>query len=153
MYFKINTPKVILESFEDEIVLVNLDNGNYYSIDKIGEEIWRELEKGSSDSDISMGIRKKYQGNLQEIIDAVQAFIEELQKEELILPAMKSEVGGDREPGEKEAPEANKEKSAFEPPVLHRYTDMQDLIMLDPIHEVDESGWPSVKPDSSPEEG
>jgi hypothetical protein len=29
---------------------------------------------------------------------------------------------------------------------------MQDLILLDPIHEVDEDGWPSVRPDT-PEDG
>jgi hypothetical protein len=32
-----------------------------------------------------------------------------------------------------------------------KYSDMEDLIMLDPIHEVDESGWPHPKPvDGSP---
>jgi hypothetical protein len=24
---------------------------------------------------------------------------------------------------------------------------MQDLLMLDPIHEVDDAGWPSLKPE------
>jgi hypothetical protein len=28
-------------------------------------------------------------------------------------------------------------------PVLNKYTDMQDLLLLDPIHEVDERGWPN----------
>ena len=28
---------------------------------------------------------------------------------------------------------------------LNRYADMKDLLMLDPIHEVDEKGWPSKK--------
>ena len=44
------------------------------------------------------------------------------------------------------------ERLSFEAPILHKYTDMQDLLLLDPIHEVDEAGWPSVKPDS-PHEG
>jgi hypothetical protein len=36
---------------------------------------------------------------------------------------------------------------AFTQPVLEVYTDMQDLLLLDPIHEVDEeAGWPSPKP-------
>jgi hypothetical protein len=29
--------------------------------------------------------------------------------------------------------------------VLERYTDMQELLLLDPIHDVDESGWPHRK--------
>jgi hypothetical protein len=36
------------------------------------------------------------------------------------------------------------EPSGFEPPVLEKFTDMQDLILLDPVHEVDERGWPHV---------
>jgi hypothetical protein len=31
----------------------------------------------------------------------------------------------------------------FEPPVLHRYTDMEYFLRLDPIHEIDPTiGWP-----------
>jgi len=37
--------------------------------------------------------------------------------------------------------------TVFAPPVLEVYTDMQDLLLLDPIHDVDETvGWPSPKP-------
>ena len=35
----------------------------------------------------------------------------------------------------------------YEPPQLMKYTDMQELILLDPIHDVDEKGWPHTKPD------
>jgi len=29
---------------------------------------------------------------------------------------------------------------------LQKYTDMEELLQLDPIHEVDKFGWPSAKP-------
>jgi hypothetical protein len=35
--------------------------------------------------------------------------------------------------------------AAFQPPTLRKYTDMQDLLLIDPIHEVDDLGWPGVK--------
>ena len=34
----------------------------------------------------------------------------------------------------------------FVNPTLTKFTDMQDLLLLDPIHEVDEMGWPHPKP-------
>jgi len=35
----------------------------------------------------------------------------------------------------------------FSAPRLDKYTDMQQLLLIDPIHEVsDEQGWPKVKP-------
>jgi hypothetical protein len=30
-------------------------------------------------------------------------------------------------------------------PLLRKYTDMRDLLLLDPIHDVDEQGWPVRK--------
>jgi len=32
----------------------------------------------------------------------------------------------------------------FRAPTFEKFTDMQELILLDPIHEVDQSGWPSA---------
>jgi hypothetical protein len=37
------------------------------------------------------------------------------------------------------------DKPPFEMPKLSKYTDMEDLLALDPIHEVDEMGWPNAK--------
>ena len=38
------------------------------------------------------------------------------------------------------------EKLSFSPPTLEKYTDMEELLALDPIHEVNEVvGWPNVK--------
>jgi hypothetical protein len=31
-------------------------------------------------------------------------------------------------------------------PVLEKYTDMQELLLLDPIHDVEEAGWPKARP-------
>ena len=32
--------------------------------------------------------------------------------------------------------------ASFSPPVFEKFMDLQDLLLLDPIHEVDEIGWP-----------
>ena len=36
-------------------------------------------------------------------------------------------------------------RQPFRPPVLERHSDMQDLLVLDPIHDVGEMGWPNPK--------
>ncbi len=38
---------------------------------------------------------------------------------------------------------------AFEAPKLEKFTDMQDLVLLDPVHEVDDVGWPAARPDAA----
>ena len=32
---------------------------------------------------------------------------------------------------------------AFEKPVIEKFSDMQEMLLLDPIHEVSEMGWPN----------
>ena len=34
----------------------------------------------------------------------------------------------------------------FVPPMLARFNNMSDLLLLDPIHDVDEQGWPRERP-------
>ena len=36
-------------------------------------------------------------------------------------------------------------RPAFVAPALTRYTDVKDLLVLDPVHDVDEMGWPTPK--------
>ena len=33
----------------------------------------------------------------------------------------------------------------LKPPVLNKYTDMQDLLLIDPIHDVEAHGWPAKR--------
>ena len=34
-------------------------------------------------------------------------------------------------------------------PALERFTDMEDLLLLDPVHDVEEMGWPHVNPNAA----
>jgi hypothetical protein len=35
-------------------------------------------------------------------------------------------------------------KLPWAPPIVERYTDMQMLLQLDPVHDVSDEGWPRV---------
>lgn len=144
--FKINAPRVVFENYGDEIVLINLDNGNYYSMVNEAAKIFSLIEKGSAQNEIIREIMQKYEGNIE---NTVNQFIAGLQEEGLIVSLEK--IIDDNTP--KNASETQtqpaSQKPVFATPVLDRYSDMQDLILLDPVHEVDESGWPNPKPDSS----
>ena len=59
-YYTINSPLVINETIEDESVIINLDNGFYYSLDNVGAEIWDALDKHIPVADICTGLAKKY---------------------------------------------------------------------------------------------
>ena len=39
------------------------------------------------------------------------------------------------------------ERRPYTAPVVQRYDDLDDLLAIDPIHEVDDAGWPIARPE------
>ena len=141
--FRINVPKVAHETIDGEVLIINLESGNYYSLLGVGADIWSLIQRGAGAADVVDAIDYRYNGVRIDIEKAIGEFLAELQAEGLIV-----RDEGDRSAGIISAvvpvETAGSDTSrAFEAPVLSKYTDMQDLLVLDPIHEVDESGWPT----------
>ena len=152
MRFRVNSPKVIHETIDGEVVMIDFDSGNYYSLDDVGAGIWGFIEDGATVSEIVEAVAHRYEGSHAVIENAVNQLIAELQQEDLIVPDQTGAPGSVQRLEAQVEPGLEAERPGFEAPVLHEYTDMQDLLLLDPIHEVDEAGWPSVKPDSYDED-
>ncbi|BAQ63088.1 hypothetical protein GM3708_3494 [Geminocystis sp. NIES-3708] len=144
-YLQINTAKIAQEIIDGEVIIINLDEGYYYSLLNIGTEIWQNIEKGFSQYEIIQEILNRYDGIAEEIKEGVEGLIDELIEEEIILSVSHSFS----EKREFSAVNINIQKAEtklkFEKPRLQKYTDMQDLLTLDPIHDVDETGWPNPK--------
>ena len=58
MRFRINKPHVINEIIDGEVVILNLDTGNYYSMDKSGADIWELIEDNAGVGEIVEEIAK-----------------------------------------------------------------------------------------------
>ncbi|BAQ61475.1 hypothetical protein GM3708_1881 [Geminocystis sp. NIES-3708] len=145
-YFKINTPKVVQETIDGEVVIVNLKKGYYYSLLDISAEIWSYIENGISQEEIIKLIIQKYSGNEDDIIIQIQDFCQQLLIEEIIIADLAPQNISKKNTIIKE--HINTNKPFFIPPKLTKYTDMEELLTLDPIHEVDEMGWPNAKIDT-----
>ena len=140
---RINAPGVIGEILDGEAIIVNLDTGAYYSLDGAGATVWTAAQAGSTLEAAIKLTADRYQGDAQEIAAGVEALVEELLSEgllvtdeEIVAPA------ADRQP----ATPVGADRPPFRRPALQKYTDMTDLLLLDPIHEVDETGWPNAMP-------
>lgn len=151
--FRVNSPQVVCETIDGEVVIVHLEKGYYYSLLKTGAEVWRGIERRSNRPSLIHDLAQTYEASSEEIATAVDEFLDKLLHEELILP-VEDESGATDCNGKgavisvKPNPEgtASSLKLPFEKPMLEKFTDMEDLLLLDPIHEVDvEAGWPSAK--------
>jgi len=138
--YQVNAPKVVYEDFEDETVLINLDSGNYYSFSESGALIWGRIVSGESIAFVIEYLQERF-ADAADIALSVEDFVRELVEENLIV---KNSSG--KAKNIKQAKAQIPSLARFEKPVLQKYSDMQDLLLLDPIHEVDEAGWPHALP-------
>lgn len=144
--FRINKPRVVHETIDNEVVLIDFDTGNYYSLDGVGADVWDLVERGATLRQIFEAMACRYDGDHGNVGAAVQQFMAELLRENLIVTGTTEvENTQDLAPGDETGQQV--EKPRFRAPFLQKYSDMQELLLLDPIHEVDETGWPGVPPD------
>lgn len=114
-----NRPDVIDEVFDGEAVLIHLRRGTYYALDARATEVWR-LVAGDVPVDEILTRRAE---------DDVLPFLARLVDEQLVV------ADGDLPPA---APPNGRAV-----PGLQVFTDLEDMLVLDPIHDVDPvSGWP-----------
>lgn len=145
--FRVNTPTVTHETIDGEAVIINLDSGNYYSLVEVGSFIWGLVEHGASATDVQNLVLQTYEGNASDIDRGVQDLLAQLQQENLILPVDGAGTSDLRQLNPELPANNGHEKPPFNAPLLHKYSDMQELLLLDPIHDVDEAGWPKPNPD------
>jgi Coenzyme PQQ synthesis protein D (PqqD) len=141
MRYRVNSPQVINEIIDGEAIMINLATGSYYSLDRVGGDVWTMLEASRPVEDIVAELGRLYDAPEQDVRRGVEDLLEQLAAEELIVPCG-DDVGADT--GATPPALTASKRGPFRPPALEKFTDMQDLILLDPVHEVDSRGWPHL---------
>jgi len=137
--YSTDLPNVMHEMIDDEVVIVNLENGTYYSLTGVGGQIWSLLDgEGHSIDSLVARVKAIYRGDQDHISAEVTKFVMQLRDEEIVNVSFSAETGSIPEdtatPGK-----------PFAVPVLEKYTDMEEMLLVDPIHEVNDAGWPKLK--------
>lgn len=136
--FRVCAPAVVSEVIDGEAIIMDLRTGNYFSADGSGALIWQAIAEGCGRDAILTWSSDAYAGDPERMAADIDAFIAQLSEHGLV------DVHDATAPTPKPA---RAERAAWRAPVLSVYTDMQDLLLLDPIHDVDEAGWPTRKVD------
>lgn len=131
-HYRINEPDVTAETFDDEVIVINLANGRYHSLRGTGAWLWQALAAGLSRREaIDRLLAAGAAG--PDAAGQVAGFIDQLAAEELLVAAPER-AGG--------APPQLASPGAFLAPLIETFTDMENLLAIDPIHDVDVQGWP-----------
>jgi hypothetical protein len=142
--YAINAKKVSSENIDGEVIIVNLESGSYYSTVDAGAYIWGRITVGDSAEAITANLTRAFGDDGRSIEAAVAAFIGKLEAEQLIV----KRNGAASHAADRSAPPKIVDAplpQRFDEPVLNCYSDMQDMLVLDPVHDVADVGWPSAK--------
>ena len=143
MRYIVNRPAVVFERFEEEVVLVNLETGTYYSLSGTAPHIWEALDAGASQAEIVADVCATNPTEEAVVAEMVNEFVQKLIEQSMLVED--AERPGPAESGPDRS-DVHGMDEPFSPPVMESYNDLQDLLMLDPIHEVDPKGWPVANP-------
>jgi hypothetical protein len=140
--FRINSPHVVAETLDGEATIVDLDSGTYFALNESGSFIWDAILAGTTEESVASGLAGRYGIESDRAAAAVAGIVKQLREHALIVPAGEAASANGHGAAVPTVP-GNGSAPAFKDPELSTYTDMQELLLLDPIHEVDEAGWPS----------
>lgn len=136
--FAVNTPNIVCEIFDNEVVAVNLDVGIYYSITGWSSKVWQMIQNGLS-ADEMIQILSEYCVDASSVNKILAKFIQDLLDKNLIVISTETVRNSSLD---LQFEKIDKAPELF----IEEFSDMQDILLLDPVHDVDESGWPSAKP-------
>ncbi len=133
MRYGISSSDIVAESFDGDIVVLDLASGKYFGFSDSGCAAWEALAAG-------VAVRELRSATSTLGGAAFDSFLSQLLEHELLTPR-DDEAGGelthelrDRIINAKEAPE------------IFMFDDLADLFKADPIHDVEEqTGWPIKK--------
>ena len=125
------SPDIAHESFDGDVVVVDLENGKYYSFSQSGSVIWLALAGAATPGDLA---------GEGAFADAIPEFVRRLCEQGLVV------ARPDIAPVPLDPAHAERLRGSVEAPDFTVFDDMADLFIADPIHDVDgPSGWPVAK--------
>jgi hypothetical protein len=138
--YRSDPQRVVHETIDGEVILIQLETGNYYSLGGSGAEVWALLQQGRSREEIAERLLSSFDAPPGQVEDAVERLTSKLVEEGLL------ERNGDAPGAPMESNGEVHERVQFVEPALEKYSDMQDFLLVDPIHEVGDAGWPNTRP-------
>jgi len=120
-----NEPDIASKIIDGEAILINLQTGAYYSLRDAGALVWHALRGHATRTEILEAVVAACSGRPSTLDADIAALLAALRDEHLIRVSERSATMEAAEP-----PPAV--PAIYQPPVLEKFTDMEELLALDP---------------------
>ncbi|MCB0518986.1 MAG: PqqD family protein [Saprospiraceae bacterium] len=136
--FQIN-PALTIEDFGNEIIIVNLHNGAYFTLKNTAAKLWRSAAAAASLPEVLAALSKEFTLD-KTAVGEIGRLLRQFREDE--LAHFEDKVLDELAAFPAASPNG---KPSFPATDYEKFTNMQDILLLDPIHDVGELGWPHRK--------
>ena len=133
--FVLNKPFVVAERLDGEVIVISNQSGKYFSLGNTSADIWFLLQNAIPRKTWLQILASNYENVPESAEQEIQSFLSQILEEGLIKP---EEL---RSKDEIDLPK-DSARGQWIKPTLIVFDDLQDLLLVDPIHDTSEAGWP-----------
>lgn len=133
--FSVNTPSTVFERLDGEVIIISNITGKYYSLGYTASDVWYLIDNAVRRS---LWLEIVMENFLEVPVSAeeeLNSFVKDLLSENLIKPSDAANGGSRFLP-------QDYPRGKWSSPELLIFDDLQDLLLVDPIHETGDEGWP-----------
>ena len=112
-------------------MVIDTESGVFYSLRGVASPMWMAVEAGVSAANLAAALQAQFPEVTAPDAD-VASFLEPLTRDGVVTIDGASTSAA--------APLTWPEE--YSPAVVERHSDMNDLLLVDPLHDVDDTGWP-----------
>ena len=136
----INSPFIVSERLDGEVIAISNQSGKYYSLGFTASDIWYLIQNSVSRSLWLNILEHKYQEIPDQAAGEIENFLEVMLKENVIRASESASLESILLP-------EDLARGKWSAPELLVFEDLQDLLLVDPIHDTGEEGWPFASSD------
>lgn len=132
------SPWVSHDRLDGEVMVINLKSGEYFAFGGAAADAWTMFVAGHGSAEVAEEVARRYEVDAVVAMADIERFAGALESEQLL------EASADGSPPSPAELEEAGGRRPYEAPVIDKYEDLADLLLVDPIHEVGEDGWPTA---------
>lgn len=142
-HYRFDDSRAAYEQIEEELLIIDLQTGAYFSLRETAAALWLNAVIGMPGRRLAQALHTQYPtADVDTVARDVDTFLNVLVEAGLLVPA--ADVSDAAPVWDIPLP------ATYRAPVVERYDDMQALLLIDPIHDVDMTGWPALPPAATP---
>jgi len=137
--FQFRTNQVALERIEGELIIISMDTGKYFSASGPAADILHLVASGNNVDEILSKLEEVFAEKIE--VQDIANILKVALQENLLEPYV-----GNESDVQNTVPE-DYIRTNWSTPNILEFSDLQDLILVDPVHDASLEGWPVERSD------